>query len=111
MSVSARRLTARLTDATKVARKMSRTTSSTPKLTLYNDISDIYFLSSPMLFHKTLDVLLLLCCTYLVRAAPLHKCRPAPPLRAKMYSLAIARNCVGRKLFNSCSCFDGRYCQ
>lgn len=40
-----------------------------PALNLFNDLSDIYPLGCPMLFHKSLDVLLLLSCTYLVCAA------------------------------------------
>lgn len=62
------------TDVTKAAKRLSAPQASaqqkSPTLTLYNDISDIYPLSSPVIFHKTLDVLLLFSCTYLVRAKP-----------------------------------------
>lgn len=72
MSVSARKLTARLaSDVTNVARKISNAPHSPSTLDLFNDISDIYPLSSPTLFHKTLDVLLLVSCTYLVRICSL----------------------------------------
>ena len=68
MSMSARKLTARLaSDVTSVARKISNAPHSSSTLDLFNDISDIYPLSSPTLFHQTLDVLLLSRCTYLVR--------------------------------------------
>lgn len=67
MSVSARKLTARLaSDVTNVARKISNAPLNPSTFDLFNDISDIYPLSSPTLFHKTLDVLLLFSCTYLV---------------------------------------------
>eukprot|EP00904_Undaria_pinnatifida_P009614 jgi/Undpi1/5783/HiC_scaffold_2.g01057.m1 len=67
MSMSARKLTAKLaSDVTSVARKISNAPHNPSTLDLFNDISDIYPLSSPTLFHKTLDVLLLFSCTYLV---------------------------------------------
>ncbi len=47
----------------RAAERLSRTNSA---LNLSHDLSDIYPLRSPLLFHKTLDVLLLLSCTYLV---------------------------------------------
>lgn len=53
-------------DVSKAAGKLTRVSSGVPHLNLFNDISDIYPLGSPTLFHKTLDVLLLLSCTYLV---------------------------------------------
>lgn len=56
-------------DVSKMARNFSNQHDA-PKLNLYNDISDIYALRSPMLFHKTLDVLLLFSCTYMVRLPP-----------------------------------------
>lgn len=50
----------------KAAGKLVPTTAGGSHLDLFNDLSEIYPLSSPTLFHKTLDVLLLLSCTYLV---------------------------------------------
>lgn len=57
-------------DVTTAAERLRKKPSSgVPTLNLFNDLSDIYPLGSPMLFHKSLDVLLLLSCTYLVCAA------------------------------------------
>lgn len=50
----------------RAAERLSRTHSHVSTLNLSHDLSDIYPLRSPWLFHKTLDVLLLLSCTYLV---------------------------------------------
>ncbi|CAN0117906.1 unnamed protein product [Ectocarpus sp. 4 AP-2014] len=52
-------------DVTKVTDRIVRKPSIKAKLDLFNDLSDIYPFGSPALFHKTLDVLLLLSCTYL----------------------------------------------
>lgn len=54
-------------DVTKATDRIVRRPSVKAKLDLFNDLSDIYPFGSPVLFHKTLDVLLLLSCTYLVR--------------------------------------------
>lgn len=85
MSVSAQKLTMKLaSDVSKMARNIS-SNHDAAKLNLYNDISDIYTLSSPMLFHKTLDVLLLFSCTYMVNLPP-----PVPTRDALLY-------CIGRQ--------------
>ncbi|CAM9655265.1 unnamed protein product, partial [Ectocarpus sp. 6 AP-2014] len=52
-------------DVTKATDRIVRKPSIKAKLDLFNDLSDIYPFGSPALFHKTLDVLLLLSCTYL----------------------------------------------
>ncbi|CAM9333729.1 unnamed protein product, partial [Ectocarpus sp. 12 AP-2014] len=52
-------------DVTKATDRIVRKPSIKAKLDLFNDLSDIYPFCSPALFHKTLDVLLLLSCTYL----------------------------------------------
>ncbi|CAM9475845.1 unnamed protein product, partial [Ectocarpus fasciculatus] len=52
-------------DVTKATDRIVRRPSIKAKLDLFNDLSDIYPFGSPALFHKTLDVLLLLSCTYL----------------------------------------------
>lgn len=56
-----------------LVRKFSNTVGATPKMNLKNDISDIYLLSSPTLFHRSLDVLLLFSCTYLVGAKDIEE--------------------------------------
>lgn len=53
-------------DITVAAERLRKKPSGVVPLNLYNDLSDIYPFGSPMLFHKSLDVLLLLSCTYLV---------------------------------------------
>lgn len=54
-------------DVTVAAERLRKKPSGVvPALNLFNDLSDIYPFGSPMLFHKSLDVLLLLSCTYLV---------------------------------------------
>ncbi|CAN0210211.1 unnamed protein product, partial [Ectocarpus sp. 12 AP-2014] len=52
-------------DVTKATDRIVRKPSIKEKLYLFNDLSDIYPFGSPALFHKTLDVLLLLSCTCL----------------------------------------------
>lgn len=64
------------TGVSKATERSSQVPSSVPALNLSHDISDIYPLRSPMLFHKTLDVLLLLSCTYLVSAWAWVLCDP-----------------------------------
>lgn len=56
-------------DVTVAAERLRKNTSSVQALNLFNDLSDIYPFGSPMVLHKSLDVLLLLSCTYLVCAA------------------------------------------
>ncbi|CAM9555672.1 unnamed protein product [Scytosiphon promiscuus] len=91
------------TDVTKVAGRFIRVVPEAPKLELVNDLSDIYPLSNPAIFHKTLDALLLLSCMYLALWAVNFMSIANEKKLAFLRHIAMLLPAAGAFLFNALS--------